>query len=82
MESQLIGIASMVLGLVAGWPLSLVLTEVINKAFFGWTIALHVPWEQLLLTPAWLLPVVTLASLLPAGQASAANIIEAIRMDA
>jgi putative ABC transport system permease protein len=81
-ESQLIGIASMVLGLVAGWALSLVLTEVINKAFFGWTIALHVPWEQLLLTPAWLLPVVALASLLPAGQASAANIIEAIRMDA
>jgi putative ABC transport system permease protein len=81
-ESQLIGIASMVLGLVAGWALSLVLTEVINKAFFGWTIALHVPWEQVLLTPAWLLPVVALASLLPAAQASAANIIEAIRMDA
>jgi putative ABC transport system permease protein len=81
-ESQLIGIASLVVGLVAGCALSFVLTEVINKSFFGWTIALQLPWDQILLTPTWLLPVAAFASLLPAGQASAANIIEAIRMDA
>jgi ABC-type lipoprotein release transport system permease subunit len=61
--------------------LSIVLTEVINRAFFGWTIALQVPWKQLLLTPVWLLPVAALASFLPARQASEASIIEAIRMD-
>ena len=80
-ESQLIGIASLFLGLIAGWALSLVLTEVINKAFFGWSIALRMPWEQLLLTPLWLLPIAALASLLPASQATGPNIIESIRMD-
>ena len=43
-ESALIGFLSSVLGLVAGLALSLVLTYVINKAFFGWTIQLSVPW--------------------------------------
>ena len=81
-ESQLIGVASLFVGIAAGWALSLVLTEVINKAFFGWTIPLEVPWDQLLLTPVWLLPVAAFASLLPASQASRANIIESIRMDA
>src|SRR5206468_569579 len=66
-ESQLIGIASLVVGLVAGCALSFVLTEVINKSFFGWTIALQLPWDQILLTPTWLLPVAAFASLLPAG---------------
>jgi putative ABC transport system permease protein len=80
-ESQLIGIASLFVGLAGGWALALVLTEVINKAFFGWTIPLQVPWEQLLITPVWFLPVAAFASLLPAGQAAGANIIESIRMD-
>jgi putative ABC transport system permease protein len=80
-ESQLIGIASLVVGLVAGWALSLVLTEVINKAFFGWSIPLRMPWKQLLLTPIWLLPVAAFASLLPANRATGPNIIELIRMD-
>ena len=58
------------------------LTEVINKAFFGWTIPLQIPWDQLLWTPVWLLPAAVLASLLPATQASRRNIIDAVRMDA
>jgi putative ABC transport system permease protein len=80
-ESQLIGIASLGIGLAAGWALSIVLTEVINKAFFGWSIPLRMPWEQLLLTPIWLLPVAALASLLPARQAIDSNIIESIRIE-
>jgi putative ABC transport system permease protein len=81
-ESQLIGIASLSVGLVGGWALSLVLTEVINKAFFGWSIPLRMPWEQLLFTPIWLLPIAAFASLLPASRATKSNIIESIRMDA
>ena len=81
-ESQLIGIASLSVGLLGGWALSLVLTEVINKAFFGWSIPLRMPWEQLLFTPIWLLPIAALASLLPANRATKSNIIESIRMDA
>jgi putative ABC transport system permease protein len=80
-ESQLIGIASLLVGLIAGWALSLVLTEVINKAFFGWSIPLRMPWEQLLFTPIWLLPVAALAGLLPASQATGPHIIESIKMD-
>jgi putative ABC transport system permease protein len=80
-ESQLIAIASLSVGFVAGWALSLVLTEVINKAFFGWSIPLRMPWEQLLLTPVWLLPIAAFASLLPASRATGPNIMESIRMD-
>jgi putative ABC transport system permease protein len=81
-ESLLVGIAALLLGLATGGALSVVLTEVINKAFFGWTIALHVPWAELLVTPVWLLSAAALASLLPANQASRGNIIDSIRMDA
>jgi putative ABC transport system permease protein len=81
-ESFLVGIASLLLGLATGGALSIVLTEVINKAFFGWTIPLRIPWVQILMTPIWLLPAAALASLLPANQASRGNIIDSIRMDA
>ena len=81
-ESLLVGIAALLLGLVTGGALSVVLTEVINKAFFGWTIPLQVPWAQLLMTPVWLLAAAALASLLPAKQASQGNIIDSIRIDA
>jgi putative ABC transport system permease protein len=69
-------------GGATGIALSVVLTEVINKAFFGWTIPLQVPWDQLLWTPLWLLPAAVVASLLPATQAARRNIIDAVRMDA
>jgi len=81
-ESLLVGIMAVLLGVATGMALSVVLTEVINKAFFGWTIPLQIPWDQLLWTPVWLLPAAVLASLLPANQASLRNIIDAVRMDA
>jgi putative ABC transport system permease protein len=81
-ESLLVGIMAVLLGMATGIALSVVLTEVINKAFFGWTIPLQIPWDQLLWTPIWLLPAAVLASLMPATQASRRNIIDAVRMDA
>ena len=72
-ESLLVGIAALLLGLATGGALSVVLTEVINKAFFGWTIPLQIPWAQILVTPIWLLPAAALASLWPANQASRAE---------
>jgi putative ABC transport system permease protein len=81
-ESLLVGIMAVLLGGATGIALSVVLTEVINKAFFGWTIPLQVPWDQLLWTPLWLLPAAVVASLLPATQAARRNIIDAVRMDA
>jgi putative ABC transport system permease protein len=81
-ESVLVGTMAVFLGITTGIALSVVLTEVINKAFFGWTIPLQIPWDQLLWTPVWLLPAAIVASLLPATQASRRNIIDAVRMDA
>jgi putative ABC transport system permease protein len=81
-ESLLVGTMAMLLGITTGIALSVVLTEVINKSFFGWTIPLQIPWDQLLWTPAWLLPAAVLASLWPANQASRRNIIEAVRLEA
>ena len=80
-ESLLVGVSALFLGLAMGGALSVVLTEVINKAFFHWTIPLHIPWDQILLTPVWLLSVAALASFLPANQACRRNIIDSIRMD-
>jgi putative ABC transport system permease protein len=80
-ESVLVGSIAILLGAVAGVALSIVLTEVINKAFFGWTIPLVIPWGQIFWIPFWLLPAAALASLLQASQASRRNIIDAVRMD-
>ncbi len=80
-ESVLVGSIAILLGAIAGIALSIVLTEVINKAFFGWTIPLVIPWTQLFWMPFWLLPAAALASLLQAGHASRRNIIDAVRME-
>jgi len=81
-ESILVATMSVVLGTGSGIALSVVLTEVINKAFFGWTIPLQIPWDQLWWTPVWLLPAGVLASLWPARQASRRNIIDTVRLEA
>lgn len=81
-ESVLIGWIALLLGSVAGVALSIVLTEVINKAFFGWTIPLVIPWSEIFWMPFWLLPAAAVASVLQASQASRRNIVDAIRMDA
>jgi putative ABC transport system permease protein len=81
-ESLLVAVNAIFLGSAAGIALSYVLTEVINKAFFGWTIPLRIPWDQLLWMPVWLLPVAVLASLQQALEASRCNVVEAIRIGA
>jgi putative ABC transport system permease protein len=81
-ESLLVAVDAIVLGAATGIALSFVLTEVINKAFFGWTISLRIAWDQILWTPAWLLPAAALASLQQAEEASRCNIVEAVRIDA
>ncbi len=81
-ESVLVATMAILLGVATGIALSVVLTEVINKAFFGWTIPLQIPWDQLWWTPVWLLPAAIVASLWPATQAARRNIIEVVRMEA
>jgi putative ABC transport system permease protein len=79
-ESLFLGLVAVVLGFAAGVALAIVLTRVINTAFFGWTVPLSFPWMQLFLVPCWFLPVTVIAALLPARQAARTNLIDAIRM--
>ncbi len=78
-EATLLSGVALALGLVAGCALAVVLTEVINKAFFGWTVPLQFPWEQLALTPFLLLPAAFLGGLWPAWQAANLPVIRALR---
>ncbi|HWS72203.1 MAG TPA: FtsX-like permease family protein, partial [Thermoanaerobaculia bacterium] len=43
LESSLLGLASIVVGLAMGYALSWILIYVINKQSFGWTIEFHTP---------------------------------------
>lgn len=80
-ESALIGTLASLLGVVSGLVLSLVLTYVINKAFFGWTIQFSVPWLAVLSTPAWILVAALVAGWLPALRAGRVAIASAIRTE-
>ncbi len=80
-ESALIGLLASFLGMLAGLCLSLVLTFVINKAFFGWTIQLTVPWASVLATPIWILLAALAAGWLPALRAGRVPIAAAIRSE-
>ncbi len=80
-ESGLIGLAASVLGVIAGIALSVVLTVVINRAFFGWTIPLAFPWASLLATPLWIVPAALAAGWIPAARAARRPIAEAVRSE-
>jgi putative ABC transport system permease protein len=80
-ESVLIAGIAVLLGLAAGGALAYVLTEVINKAFFGWTVPLIFPFGELATNAMLLLPVAILGGLLPAIRACRTPIIETIRVD-
>ena len=69
-ETAMLGALAAVIGLASGICLSLVLTGVINRAFFGWTIHLAFPWRTLLFTPVWILAAAILAGIVPAWRAS------------
>ncbi len=80
-ESALIGGLASILGVAAGLALSVVLTYVINKAFFGWTIQFTVPWASVLLTPAWIIAAALVAGWLPAIRAGRVPIAGAVRAE-
>ncbi len=78
-ESAMIGALASALGLVSGALLAVVLTGVVNPAFFGWTIRLHVPWTTLLSTPLWIIPAALAAAWYPSRRAGRGSIAETIR---
>jgi putative ABC transport system permease protein len=80
-EAALIGFIASAVGIASGACLAMVLTWVINKAFFGWTIRLGYPLDTLLATPLWIIPVAILAALLPAWRAACVPPARAVRFE-
>ncbi len=80
-EAFLIGVTACLSGLASGGFLSMVLTWVINKSFFGWTIQLAYPMAALLATPLWLVPAALVAALLPAWRAAQIAPAKAVRFE-
>ena len=80
-ETAMLGVLAAVVGVVSGICLSLVLTGVINRAFFGWTIQLAFPWSSLALTPVWILAAALIAGIVPAWRAGRMVLAENLRSE-
>lgn len=78
-EAALIGIAASVLGIITGFALALVLTWVVNPAFFGWTIHLHIPWIAIATTPLWVIAATIFAAWWPAWRGALEPIATSVR---
>jgi len=65
---QGLGIAlyGIALGSVGGAAFAALLILLVNRAWFGWTIAVHVPWADLGFQALTILAIALLASLYPA----------------
>ncbi len=77
----MLGALAAVIGVASGLCLSLVLTGVINRAFFGWTIQLAFPWPSLALTPIWIFAAAVIAGLVPAWRAGRLVLAESLRIE-
>ncbi|MEM0896514.1 MAG: FtsX-like permease family protein, partial [Verrucomicrobiota bacterium] len=64
-----------------GIGLSFILTWVVNRAFFHWTIGLEIPWKEIAVAPIWITFVALLASLIPAWRASRLPLAPALRAE-
>jgi putative ABC transport system permease protein len=80
-ESALVGLLAGVTGVAAGACLAMVLTWVINLAFFGWTVRLSYPLGVLAWTPLWIAAAAGLAGLLPAARAAGVQPAAALRSE-
>ncbi|MEY2565050.1 MAG: putative transport system permease protein [Verrucomicrobiota bacterium] len=78
-ETAMIGVLAALVGMASGLCLSLVLTGVINRAFFGWTIRLAFPWSTLAVTPLWIVAAALVAGLVPAWRAGRMVLTQSLR---
>jgi len=69
-EAGFLGLIASIVGLISGTALALVLTFVINRAFFGWTIDLAFPWGEMASLPLWMVGTSLIAGLGPALRAA------------
>jgi putative ABC transport system permease protein len=78
-ETAMLGLLAAAVGLVCGLCLAVVLTGVINRVFFGWTIHLAFPWRSLAWTPVWILGAAVIAGIIPAWRASRMALADNLR---
>ncbi|HEY2138836.1 MAG TPA: FtsX-like permease family protein, partial [Chthoniobacterales bacterium] len=78
-ETAMLGALAAAVGLASGICLAIVLTGVINRAFFGWTIHLAFPWRTLLFTPVWILAAALIAGVVPAWRAGRMELADNLR---
>ena len=76
-----IALLGMIVGAAAGLGLAAILILVINRVYFGWTIAVHWPWGALAGQMLSLITAAVLASLYPALRASQTPATELSRED-
>jgi putative ABC transport system permease protein len=74
-----IALAGLLLGAAGGAGLAVVLVDLINPAWFGWSIALHAPWRALAGEALLLLAAALAASAYPALRASSTPATELAR---
>jgi putative ABC transport system permease protein len=80
-ESAYLGATGITLGIVTGFAVALILMQVINRAFFGWTIDWHTPYLSLIYVTIGMILSCLLASLPPAWRASRLSPAEALRSE-
>jgi putative ABC transport system permease protein len=80
-EAGMIGFFSHILGLIAGFLLSLLLIHVINKQSFGWTIQFSIPLWSLIQFWVMVMVTSTLAGFIPARRAAKMNAVDTLRME-
>ena len=80
-EASMVGLLASFVGILCGAAMAMILTWVINKAFFGWTIDLRYPWDVIAATPLWILPAALLAAWIPAARAARIPPARAIRFE-
>ena len=80
-EAMIIGMIASIVGLASGAVLALVLTWVVNKAFFGWSIDLAYPWWEMCLLPLWMTAAAVVAGYFPANGAAKTRPAAALRTE-
>ena len=80
-EAALLGFFASLIGTACGVAMSMILTWVINKAFFGWTIELRYPFDVIVGTPFWIIPAAIAAAWFPARRASGIPPAQALRFE-
>ena len=81
LESAVLGVTSLIAGLLMGHVLSWILINVINKQSFGWTIQFHPPVALIAASLATTLVASVLAGLIPANMAHKVDLAAAIKAE-